>query len=515
MVDVSAVAGQLADPYLLTVIAVSAAYGLIIGSIPGLTALMATALLVPFIIFMDPLPAIASIITASAMAIFAGDIPGALLRMPGTPASAAYTNDAFQLTRQGKSALALGAGLFASAFGGLASATILTLASPYLARIALSFSSVEYFWLGVLGLSCATFVAGPSLLKGLASLLFGLFLATVGLDPVSGMPRFTFGSTNLMGGLGLIPVLIGLFAVSELLRNANALTQEAPEAGNTGSICKTVGRVLWPHKYGMIRGGLIGTLVGSLPGAGSDIAAWISYALARKLSRQGRKDTEEGAVERIMSASAANNASLGGAYIPATVFGIPGDAITAIVISVMFIKGVNPGPTLFLNRPEVIYSIFAIFFIANILIIPLGIICIRGFGLILKLPTSTVSPVILLFCILGAFSVENTLFAVGLVAIFGLLGYLMEANEIPLAPAILGLILGPLLEQTFMTTMLKSQGNLVAFFDRPIGGTIGVVTLVVWALAIALKTFASARPAGAAGKKSADATGSVASVGTE
>nr|WP_316979953.1 tripartite tricarboxylate transporter permease [Shumkonia mesophila] len=491
VVDPFAVLSQLADPYLLTVIIISAVYGLVIGAIPGLTALMATALLVPFIIFMKPLPAIASIITASAMAIFAGDIPGALLRMPGTPASAAYTDDAYSLTLAGKSALALGAGLFASAAGGLFSALVLTLAAPWLARVALSFSSVEYFWLGVLGLSCAAFVAGPSLLKGLASLLLGLFFATVGLDPVSGMPRFTFGSTNLMGGLGLIPILIGLFAISELMRNANSDFRGRGETGRIGSIVRTAGPLVWSHKVGILRGSLIGTVVGSLPGAGSDIAAWISYALARKVSRIGQSQQEEGVIERIMSASAANNASLGGAYIPATVFGIPGDAITAIVISVMFIKGVNPGPTLFLNRPEVIYSIFAIFFIANILIIPLGILCIRGFGLILKLPTSHISSVILLFCILGAFSVENTLFAVGLIAVFGMLGYFMEANAIPLAPAILGLILGPLLEQTFMTTMLKSQGDLLIFFSRPIGGTIGVFTIGVWLLAVGLKAFAS------------------------
>ncbi|WEX11028.1 tripartite tricarboxylate transporter permease [Chelativorans sp. AA-79] len=240
--------------------------------------------------------------------------------------------------------------------------------------------------------------------------------------------------------------------------------------------------------------------MGALPGAGSDIAAWISYAIARRGSRVGRRDDEQGSVERIMSASAANNASLGGAYIPATVFGIPGDAITAIVISVMFIKGLNPGPTLFLNNPETIYTIFAIFFIANLLLVPLGILCIRGFGLILRLPSSYVSPVILVFCILGAFSVENTLFAVGLVAAFGLLGYLMEANDIPLAPAILGLILGPMIEQTFMTTMLKSQGSLAIFFERPIGAAIGVVTILTWLTAIGVKVFSRGAEEGRARK---------------
>jgi putative tricarboxylic transport membrane protein len=491
MVNWFDIAVQLADPYLLLVIIASALYGLAIGAIPGLTALMATALLVPFVIFMEPVPAIASIITASAMAIFAGDIPGALLRMPGTPASAAYTDDAYGFTRKGQGATALGAGLVASAIGGMVSAMFLTLAAPSLATIALAFSGVEYFWLGLLGLSCATFVAGPSLLKGLASLFLGLAMATVGMDPVSGMPRFTFGSTNLIGGLGLIPVLIGLFAVSELLRSSSASDEQTAGNGKVGSILRTMPPLVWRHKLGVLRGSGIGTLVGALPGAGSDIAAWISYAVARRGSKIGRQDNDEGAVERIVSASAANNGSLGGAYIPATVFGIPGDAITAIVISVMFIKGVNPGPTLFLNNPQTIYTIFAIFFVANILLVPLGILCIRCFGVLVRLPRAYVAPLILMFCMLGAFSVENTMFGVAIILFVGLLGYLMEANEIPLAPAILGLILGPMIEQTFMTTMLKSQGDITIFFDRTIGATLGVMTIGAWLLAVLLKLVAS------------------------
>lgn len=482
-----AILSELSNPFLIGVVVLSAVYGLVIGAIPGLTALMASALLVPFVIFMDPVPAVASIITASAMAIFAGDIPGALLRMPGTPASAAYTDEAFAMTRNGRGGLALGAGLLASAIGGLFSALVLSFSAPWLARIALSFSSVEYFWLATLGLSCATFVAGPSLLKGLLSLSLGLLLSTVGLDPIAGMPRFTFGSSDLVGGLGLIPILIGLFAISELLRTVASEPMSRPEQKPVGSIVALTLPRIWKHKIGLLRGGLIGTIVGALPGAGSDIAAWISYAFARRGSRYGRQESEDGSVERIMSASAANNASLGGAYIPATVFGIPGDAITAIVISVMFIKGINPGPTLFLMKPEVIYTIFALFFVANLIMIPLGLLCIHSFGVILKLPQALVSPVILMFCILGAFAVENTLFAVALVVIFGVLGYIMELNDIPLAPAILGLILGPLLEQTFMTTMMKSQGSLVLFFDRPIGGTLGVLTLAGWAIAILLQ----------------------------
>ena len=489
----SLVLDQLLDLNLIATILAAAVYGLVIGGIPGLTALMASALLVPFVIFMEPIPAVAAIVTASAMAIFAGDIPGALLRMPGTPASAAYTDDAHGLVLRGKTAVSLGAGVVASSFGGLLSATILALAAPSLARVALTFSSVEYFWLALMGLSCATLVTTDSLLKGLASLFIGLTLATVGMDPISGIPRFTLGNANLLSGFGLIPVLIGFFAVGELMRGAEVPAERRTKLPPVGPMLGPSLRGLFTHKLGAARGGLIGTVVGALPGAGSDIAAWISYAVSRRGTKRGRSETDDGAVERITAASAANNASLGGAYIPATVFGIPGDAITAIVISVMFIKGINPGPTLFLNQPEMIYSIFAIFFIANLLMIPLGILMVRAFGAVLRLPPVYISPVIVLFCILGAFSVENTLFSVLLIVVFGILGYVLEANKVPLAPAILGLILGPLIEQNFMTTILKSQGDLGIFFERQVGSWLGYATILIWVVVLGARLVAGRR----------------------
>lgn len=499
MVDASSILAQVFDPYLLGVVFATAIYGLVIGAIPGLTALMSVALLVPIVTFMDPIPAVAAIITSSSMAIFAGDIPGALLRMPGTPASAAYTDDAYTLTRNGKSAVALGCGLISSAIGGLVSAVVLMFAAPSLAKVALSFSSVEYFWLAVVGLSCAIFVAGPSLVKGLASLFLGLAIAMVGMDPVGGIPRFTFGNPNLLSGPGLIPVLIGFFALSELLRNS-----QQPDGGaqavprDETSLLRIMPRLVWRHKAGVMRGSAVGTLVGTIPGAGQDIAAWIAYAITGKVSRKGARNDDEGRQERIMSAGASNNASVGGAYIPATVFGIPGDAVTAIVISVLFLKGLNPGPTLFLNHPETIYTIFAIFFVANIIMIPLGILCIRAFGTIVRIPASYVGPSILMFCILGAFAVENTLFSVGVITVIGLLGYLMEANEVPFAPAVLGLILGPMIEQSFMTTILKSSGNLAVLVERPLGIALASVTALAWLLIFGSRIWRSARTASSA-----------------
>jgi TctA family transporter len=230
----------------------------------------------------------------------------------------------------------------------------------------------------------------------------------------------------------------------------------------------------------LLRGSVIGTAVGALPGAGSDIAAWIAYATAKKFSRTPEK-FGAGHPEGIVSAGAANNAGLGSAWVPTLVFGIPGDSITAIVIGVLYMKGMNPGPTVFLFHPELIYAVFLSFFIANLMLLPLGFVAIKTSRRMLSAPREVLMPIILLFCIVGAFAINNTVFDVGVMMALGLLAYLMEENGFPIAPAILGLVLGPLLEESFMTSMIKADGALLAFFERPISAGLGIVTLLIWA----------------------------------
>ena len=257
------------DPYVLWVVAASAAFGLFVGAVPGLTATMATALLVPATFFMPPIPAIASMVTATAMAIFAGDIPSCLLRIPGTPASAAYTDEAYALTRKGQGELSLGAGLVFSVIGGLFGTLVLILAAPMLAEFALRFSSFEYFWLTLLGLSCAVFIAQGDKLKGMISLLIGLLVATVGLDNPAAFPRFTFGLPELMGGAELIPIMVGMFAVSEVMRST--ITVAAPlETAQTaiGNVFRGMWALMKKYPLQTLRGSLLGTLIGALPGAG-------------------------------------------------------------------------------------------------------------------------------------------------------------------------------------------------------------------------------------------------------
>ena len=480
MADILTAFGLVFEPYTIAVILASAAFGLFVGAVPGLTATMATALLVPVTFFMPPVPAIASIVTATAMAIFSGDIPGCLVRIPGTPASAAYTDEAYAMTKRGLAETALGAGLVFSVIGGLFGTVVLVTCAPALAEVAVRFSSFEYFWLVLLGLTCAVFISVGDPLKGIVSLLGGLLISAIGLDNPAAHPRFTFGSIELLGSVGLIPMMIGMFAVSEIFRYA-VETSGAGEhfTRQIGNVFRGMWGLTKRYWASILRGSVLGTAIGALPGAGADIAAWMSYAMSKKFSKEPEK-FGTGHVEGIIESGAANNSALAGAWIPALVFGIPGDSITAIVIGVLYIKGMNPGPAIFMNNPEQIYAVFLTFFLANLLMIPLGWACIKVGKRILEVPRNLLMPMILLFCIVGAFAINNTVFAVAVILVFGVVAYFMEENGFPVAPAILGVILGTMLEENFITSMIKSDGRFLGFFERPIAAGLGIVTILVW-----------------------------------
>jgi len=472
--------GMVFEPYTLMVMVLAAGYGLFVGAVPGLTATMATALLVPVTFFMAPIPAIAAIVTATAMAIFSGDIPGCLLRIPGTPASAAYTDESYAMTRKGQAEVALGAGLVFSAVGGLFGTLVLVLAAPALAEFASQFSSYEYFWLVLLGLTCAVFITSSAPIKGLITLSLGLLVSCVGLGNPAGFPRFTFGNIETLGGIGMIPMMIGMFALSEIMRY---VVDTSPPGEvvveKVGNVLKGQWKLAKKYPVQILRGSVLGTAVGALPGAGADIASWMSYALSKKMSKEPEK-FGTGHVEGIVESGAANNSALAGAWIPALVFGIPGDSITAIIIGVLYMKNMNPGPSLFTTNPQNIYAVFLIFILANLIMIPLGILCIKAARRILKVPRNILMPIILMFCIVGTFAINNSVFSVGVMLAAGVVAYVLEANKFPIAPAILGVVLGTMLEENFITSMIKSDGNLMAFFSRPIAATLATVTILVW-----------------------------------
>lgn len=467
----------------LVTIFLSAVFGLFVGSVPGLTATMSVALLVPITFFLDPVPAVAAIATASATAIFAGDIPGALLRIPGTPASAAYVDEAYALTKKGKSEVALGTSLITAALGGLIGVILLAVFARQLAAFAVKFSSVEYFWLGCLGLTAAVAVSTASLARGALSLLIGLMISTIGIDIATGHPRFTFGQMDLLDGVSFVPAMIGMFALSQVIRSVTVdLHVKAPVAKIGSLSVQMFGTVkrYWPN---ILRSSVLGNVLGALPGAGADIAAWVAFSLSKKFSKTPEK-FGTGHPEGIADAGSANNSAVAGAWTPALVFGIPGDTVTAIAIGVMMLKGITPSPRVFDTDGALVYAIFLAFALANLIMIPLGMIAIRMARHALSVPTRILMPIILVFCIVGSYAVDNTLFSVWIMLVLGLLAYVMEENDIPIAPAILGIVLGKVIEKNFLITMLKTQGEFLGFFDRPVAAVLGVATLLLWALLI-------------------------------
>jgi TctA family transporter len=361
---------------------------------------------------------------------------------------------------------------------------VLIVAAPMLAKLAINFSTFEYFWLACLGLTCAIFISSADPVKGFLSLFLGLAIGCIGIDPAAGYPRFTFGNIDLMSGINFIPTMIGIFAVSELMRGVMSIEKVGEFAQDkVGALFRGLGAVARKYWKNCLRGSALGTLIGALPGAGADIAAWVSYAMAKRFSKESEK-FGTGHIEGVVESTSSNNSAVAGAWIPALVFGIPGDSITAIVIGVLYMKGMNPGPAVFLENPQFIYAVFIIFILANLLMLPLGYAAIRGARHLLAVPKNILLPTILLFCIVGSFAMTNSPYGILLMLIFGVVGCLMEENGIPVAPLILGLVLGELLEQSFMTSMIKSDGSFLVFFQRPIAGILGAATLAIWVIMV-------------------------------
>ncbi len=493
------------DPWVPVIVFAAAAYGVFMGAIPGLTATMAVALLIPVTFFLDPIPALAAVVTLEACAIFAGDIPNTLLRIPGTPSSAAYADDAYALTRAGQSDRALGTCLTFSVAGGLFGTVVLMLFAPQLAGVAREFSSPEYFWLYLLGLSCAVVVSRGSTMQATLALIIGLLLSTVGFSNSHTLARFTFNQPQLYQGINFIPAMIGLFGISEILRNMLVIDAEAEKpaqdvrlaaaprdgllrrilinpitsvfGGSLALLCRR-----WWHA---LRSGAIGSVVGMLPGAGADIGAWVSLAASKRTSKTPQQ-YGRGSLEGLADATAANNAALAGAWVPALVFGIPGDSITAIVIGVLLMKNITPGPEIFKEQGGLVYSIYLIFLLANIALIPIGLLAIKVGGYVVRVPRRVLLPVILLFCVIGSYAINANSFDVGIMLAMGLLGFVLERRQIPLGPVVLGIILGGPLEERFIQTLSKYDSSPAAFFGFLPEGKFRLVSLLLGILCISI-----------------------------
>ena len=470
-------------------------YGAVFGAIPGLTATLAVALFVPIAFFLDPVVALPAIIAISSVAIFAGDVGSTVARIPGTPASAAYLEELYVLSRKKGPIYGLGLSGIGSAVGGIIGTGLLILSATGIAALARNFSSFEYFWVAILGLTAGIFASGRSPLKGGISLFLGLLLATVGIDRTLGFPRFHFDVPNLLSGFHYIVAMIGLFGFAEVLEALyrRQVPQTPTPVNQGGSVQQFYVRpflLILKEKWLVIRSSLMGVLVGFLPGAGADIGAWVSSSLQKvNASRKGEPDPQADD-KVILSGTSSNNAAVASAWIPALSLGLPGDTVTAIVLGVFMMKGITPGPMLFDQQPGLVWSLYLTFILANILLLPLyGYLTARLAAQLVKIPQNILLTLITGLCVVGAFAIRNDPFDVWVMVGMGVLAFMLKRGGFPLAQVVLGMVLGPILEENFMISAIKSRWDWTSFFDRPIaiGLMIGTLAIVILGIRVQMR----------------------------
>lgn len=455
--------GSLMDPMLLLYLAAGVFLGLYIGAIPGLSVTMAVSLLISFTYAWDVLPAMAAMVGIQIGGVYGGSRSAILLNIPGAPAAVATALDGYPLAQKGEAGKAIGVTVVQSVFGGVVGALLLAVGAPLIADFALSFAPRDYFLLAVMGLMLVGSLGNESAARGVFAAAIGLFVGFIGLDLVTGQPRFTFGNVYLMGGVNYVVVMIGLFGMSEALVQLRDLTV-APVKQNVGKIIpgwKNVVRYL-PLS---IRTSLIGVFVGALPGTGGDIAALISYDHAKRTVKNPEVPFGQGAIEGLVAPESANNAAIGGAYIPMLTLGIPGDAVTAIVIGAMYIHGLKPGPMLMVESADVFWFIVGAVFVGNIFLLIFGFTGIKIFTKVVEVPKYILMPTIIILSVVGAYTINNSLMDIYWMMGFGVIGYLLKFYKIPVGPIILGVILSSLIEQNFRRG-ISMTGNSLAFFIK-------------------------------------------------
>ena len=457
--------------------------GLTVGALPGLTSAMAVALMIPMTYTLSPAQAFAILLPAYAAGTFGGSIAAILLNIPGTGAAVMTTFDGYPMRERGEAARAIAIAATSSVFGGLLSAIVLIAFAPRAAIWALQLGAHEYFVVALFGLLVIAFVSVSPLL-GMISGLFGLLLATVGNDPAGAYPRFTYEQTELVGGLQFVPVMIGLFGISEVLYVIDrGITRRPPVHQKTSGVMRHLAEAF--RNFGvLIRSSVIGMIIGVMPGSGPTVGSVVSYGIEKRFGRD-RDKMGDGAPQGVIAAEAANNGGTGGALVPMFALGIPGDAVTAILIGALLIHGLQPGPYLFLEQPELVSSLFLLFVVGNVMFLILGLMGLPVLVRILQTPACYLLPIVALLCIVGSYAAANSFFDCGLAIGFGVFGYLLKKLGVPVAPMILGFILGPLLEDNLRRALILDDGNILKFLERPITllALAGIALLVIapWA----------------------------------
>lgn len=455
--------------------------GFVFGASPGLTATTGVAIATPLTFGMSFEVSMALLLGIYSAGYFAGSIPAILINTPGAPGNAATALSGYKLARAGKADLAISLAVVASAIGGVFSVIILMFAAPNLANFALEFTSIEYFMLGLFGLICVAAVSGGSLIKGMAGAAFGMFLGTMGIDEVGGTTRFTFGLPEFQSGVPLIPALIAFFAVTEMLQQSAKIENLAEIVQQKLHPVLKLPRLMFKHGWLLLRSSLIGTFIGVLPGTGPTIAAWIAYGQSA-----GKKDDteEENAIRGTIASESANNAVTGGALVPLLTLGIPGDTVTAVLVGALLIQGIDPGPFFIIEHGDLFVQILIILLVAALMTLVLGLGARRFLPKILNIPSRIQLPVIAVLCAAGGFAVSNAPFEVGIIAVLGIIGYILVRFGFPMAPIVIGLVLGPIIEINLRNGLVANDMDMTVFFTRPISATLLMAIFITLAWSI-------------------------------
>ena len=464
--------------------------GTIVGSIPGLTATMALAVLVPITFSMEPASALILLGAIYTGAIYGGAYAAILLNTPGTPSAIATTFDGYPMAKKGDGDLAVALACFASVFGGLVGAFALLLLAPPLSKVALAFGPIEYFWLSVFGLSLIASLSTGNLMKGLAGGAFGMILSTVGVAEISADIRLTFGSQVMIGGFGVVGALIGLYCIPVLIDLVAVPNRHLKVEGNAKSV--RIGeafRLAMGSKFNLIRSSVIGTVVGILPGAGGSVAGLVAYSEAKRTAKPHQR-FGKGEPDGIMATESANNATVGGGFIPTLVLGIPGTPPDAIVLGALLVQGVRTGPAMFTQSGSIVYTFIYGLIIATVLMLPAGLLIGRyAYKSIVTIPKAVLVPTVGFMTIIGTFSIRNSVSDVIIMLCLGCFGWVVARFGFAASPIVLGLILGPIAEQGFVQgwTIGAATHNLVGmFFGRPISQAILAFTVMTLLLPLFL-----------------------------
>lgn len=452
--------------------------GLLVGAMPGLGPLMGIILLLPVAISLPPIAAMGFLIAIFVGGSCGGSISAILLRIPGTPLAAATLYDGYPMAQKGQASKAIGIAISGSAIGGLIGGIVLIVAAPILARFASGFAPPEYAMLAITGLFAIVIISGGSLVTGLISGCFGLLIATIGTDEFSTGYRFTFGSHNMLNGFHIVAVVVGLFAISEMAFQAmgkDLLSKPDVKIVRPGfnSVIVTL-----RHWVNLIRSSIIGVFFGALPGAGGVISSFTSYAIAKAQSKPEEK-YGEGAEGGVVATESANNATVGGTLVPTLALGIPGDASSAMLLGALLILGFVPGPILFEQQPEIVGGIFLVYLASNIFLLIAGILLTPLFVYVLRIPKFYLIPIVLLLCSIGTYALQASVFDLKVMLGFGLVGILFRAANFPLSPIVIGIILGPILENNLRRALLISRDGYWIFLERPVSAILVAINVLL------------------------------------